>query len=79
MAFQGIPTHIAAIASVELSSVNRSVRAALTFMTFVGLGLLGGCGGGWRPDPRDMPHDQMRSGLEGSGLNGPMEDSRTHL
>ena len=66
--------------SAELSSVNRNVRAALVLITFVGLGALSGCGAGWQPDPRDMPRDQMQSGIEGSGLNGPsVEDSRTHL
>lgn len=42
------------------------------------LGLLSGCGGGWQPDPRDVPQSPTRSGIEGSGLTGP-EDSRTHL
>lgn len=66
--------------SAELSAANRNVRAALMLITFVSLGAFSGCGGGWQPDPRDMPHDQMKSDIEGSGLNGPvMEDSRTHL
>ena len=70
----------AAMTSAELDAANRSVRAVLMLITFVSLGTLSGCGGGWQPDPRDMPHDQMKSDIEGSGLNGPvMEDSRTHL
>src|SRR5438477_7427162 len=62
---------IAPMAFAELSSVNQNVRAILMLITFAGLGALGGCGGGWQPGPRDKPHDQMRSGIEGSGLNGP--------
>jgi hypothetical protein len=65
--------------TAELDAANRNCRVAFVLITFLSLGILGGCGGGWQPDPRDMPHDQMQSGIEGSGLNGPMEDSRTHL
>jgi hypothetical protein len=67
------------MSSARTEVANRNYRAAFVIITFLSLELLSGCGGGWQPDPRDMPHDQMKSGIEGSGLNGPMEDSSTHL
>ena len=64
--------------SFDLS--NRNYRAARMFIALLSLELLNGCGGGWQPDPRDLPQSPARSGVEGSGLNGPLtEDSRTHL
>ena len=70
----------ALMTSTKLETAKRNCRAVLVLITSLSLGILSGCGGGWQPDPRDMPQSPARSGIEGSGLNGPvMEDSRTHL
>jgi hypothetical protein len=67
------------MSSTELDATNRNRRAAFVLITFLSLGVLGGCGGGWQPD-RDARPDLTRPGFEGSGLRDPaMEDSRTHL
>jgi hypothetical protein len=62
----------------KFAAVNPKRRAVFVLMACLSLGLLGGCGGGWQPDPRDKPQSPARSGIEGSGLIGP-EDSRTNL
>jgi hypothetical protein len=62
----------------ELDAAKRNRCALFVLIAGLGLGLLSGCGGGWQPDPRDMPQSPARSGIEGSGLTGP-EDSRTRL
>jgi len=46
-------------------------------ITFLTIGLLSGCGGGWQAD-HDVHQDQIRPGVDGSGLTGP-DDSRTRL
>lgn len=61
-----------------LDAAKRKRRALFVLIAGLCLGLLSGCGGGWQPDPRDMPQSPARSGLEGSGLTGP-EESRTNL
>jgi hypothetical protein len=64
----------------KLDAMNRKRRVVFALVVCLSLGFFGGCGGAWQPDPRDRPHDQTLSGVEGSGLNGPMmEDSRTHF
>jgi hypothetical protein len=70
----------APMAFTEIDVEKRNGRPLLVLIAGLSLGLLSGCGGAWQPDPRDMPPSPMQSGVEGSGLNGPMmEDSRTHL
>jgi hypothetical protein len=65
--------------SAELDAANRNCRVDFVLITFLSLGVLSGCGGGWQPD-HDARRDQTQPAIEGSGLNGPfMEDSRTHL
>jgi hypothetical protein len=41
--------------------------AAIMLLT---VGLLSGCGSGWQAD-HDVHQDQIRPGVEGSGLTGP--------
>jgi hypothetical protein len=67
-----------AMSSAEFAAANPKSRAAFVLIACLSLGLLGGCGGGWQPDPRDKPQSPAGSGIEGSGLTGP-EDSRTNL
>ncbi|PYJ07098.1 MAG: hypothetical protein DMF06_16690 [Verrucomicrobia bacterium] len=62
----------------KFAAVTFRSRAVLALFACVSMGLLGGCGGAWQPDPRDAPKTPARSGIEGSGLTGP-EDSRTKL
>gem|GEM_PF-4994837 len=62
----------------KFAAANPKRRAVFVLIACWSLGLLSGCGGGWQPDPRDLPHSPARSGIEGSGLTGP-EDSRTNL
>lgn len=60
----------------EFGAAKRNLRTLLVLIA--GLSLLNGCGGGWQPDPRDMPKSPARSGIEGSGLTGP-DDSRMYM
>ena len=61
-----------------LDAAKRNYRASFVLIAFASLCVLSGCGGGWQPD-RDVRQDQTRPGIEGSGLNGPLENSSTHL
>ena len=56
---------------VSASDKLHNVRAILMLITFAGLGALGGCGGGWQPDPRDKPHDQEPALQQDDHLCGP--------
>lgn len=61
----------------ELEVEKRNRGTLFVLMAVLSLGFFGGCGGGWQPDPRDMPRSPMQSGVEGSGITGP-EESRTN-
>lgn len=55
---------------------NRKDRAVFVLIACLGLGLLGGCGGGWQPDRQDT----TGPGADGRGIYGPStEDSRIDL
>ena len=56
---------------------SRNCRALFAVIVFLSLAVLSGCGGGWQPD-RDMHHDEIRPGVDGSGLTGPADDLETH-
>jgi hypothetical protein len=62
----------------EFAAANPKSRAVVILVACLSLGILGGCGGGWQPDPRDAPKTPARSGIEGSGLTGP-DDPTTNL